>query len=63
MKLVEAATGNSPSTPISCAGATATLGTVAVARGDPLWGFPAHSWAAFAGATAVSQLAGVFGIV
>jgi drug/metabolite transporter (DMT)-like permease len=44
-------------------GATLVLGVYGVAGGDPFTGFPPHSWAAFAGAALVSQVAGVLGIV
>lgn len=39
------------------------LGAAAWLRGDPFTGFPAHSWAVFVAAAAISQLAGVAGIV
>jgi len=48
---------------VAGAGASVTLLVCAVVRGDPLTGFPASSWAAFAGAAGVSQVAGVVGIV
>jgi drug/metabolite transporter (DMT)-like permease len=48
---------------LSSAGATVVLGLYALAGEAPLRGFPAHSWAAFAGAALVSQLGGVFAIV
>lgn len=48
---------------VAGAGASATLLLCALVRGDPLVGFPASSWAAFAGAAGVSQVAGVVGIV
>ena len=35
----------------------------ALARGEALFGYPAHSWAAIAGAALVSQLGGVTAIV
>ena len=44
-------------------GSTAVLGLAALARGDALAGYPAHSWAAIAGAALVSQLGGVTAIV
>ena len=44
-------------------GATAALAAYTQVRGDPLVGFPAHAWAAFAGAALVSQVFGVMGIV
>ena len=44
-------------------GATLTVGALAVARGDPFTGFPAHSWAAFVALALVSHLGGVLGIV
>jgi len=44
------------------AGATLATGAFAVVRGDPLAGFPASSWAAFAGAALVSQVGGVLAI-
>ena len=42
---------------------TLVLGLYGVLGGDAFFGFPAHSWAAFAGAAVVSQVAGVMGIV
>ena len=44
-------------------GATVVLGLYGVLGGDAFFGFPAHSWAAFAGAAIVSQIAGVLGII
>lgn len=44
-------------------GATLMLGLYGVLGGDPFFGFPARSWAAFAGAAVVSQVGGVLGIV
>lgn len=44
-------------------GAASVLLVAALARGDPLHGFPAHSWAVMGIAAVVSQLVGVFGIV
>jgi drug/metabolite transporter (DMT)-like permease len=44
---------------LACLSASAVLGLSALALGDPLRGFPAHSWAAMAGAAAVSQVGGV----
>lgn len=44
-------------------GATAVLGLYAALLGNPFTGFPAHSWAAMAAATLVSQLGGVMAIV
>src|SRR5262249_24830335 len=44
-------------------GSTAVLGAAALAAGEALAGFPARSWAAFAGAALVSQLGGVTAIV
>jgi drug/metabolite transporter (DMT)-like permease len=52
-----------PALLLSNLGATAVLGLYALAAGEPFRGFPAGSWAAFAGATAVSQLGGVYAIV
>ncbi len=43
--------------------ATLVLGLYGWLRADPFSGFPAHAWAAFAGAAIVSQVAGVLGIV
>jgi drug/metabolite transporter (DMT)-like permease len=48
---------------ISGVASTLVLGGAALLRGDPLVGFPAHSWLVFAASAAVSQLAGVVGIV
>jgi drug/metabolite transporter (DMT)-like permease len=48
---------------ISGAASTLVLGAAALARGEPFTGFPAHSWLVFAASAAVSQLAGVVGIV
>jgi drug/metabolite transporter (DMT)-like permease len=45
------------------AGAALVLLLTALAKGDPLTGFPSHSWAVMALAAVVSQLVGVFGIV
>jgi drug/metabolite transporter (DMT)-like permease len=42
--------------------ATVVLGLYALALGDPFRGFPARSWAAFAGAALVSQVGGVLAI-
>jgi drug/metabolite transporter (DMT)-like permease len=44
-------------------GSATVLGASALLRGDALLGFPLHSWAAMAGAAALSQLVGVLGIV
>ncbi len=44
-------------------GSTAILGLAALLRGDPLAGFPAHSWASMVAAALVAQLGGVMGIV
>jgi drug/metabolite transporter (DMT)-like permease len=44
-------------------GAAAVLLGAALLRGDPLHGFPPHSWAAMGAAAGVSHLVGVFGIV
>src|SRR5262245_61283147 len=52
-----------PALLLSNLGATAVLGFSALAAGEPFRGFPASSWAAIAGATAVSQLGGVYAIV
>lgn len=43
-------------------GAVVVTGIFAALRGDPFTGFPARSWAAFAGAAVVSQVGGVLGI-
>ena len=43
--------------------AALVLGIYGVLGGDPFTGFPARSWAAFAAAAVVSQVAGVLGIV
>jgi drug/metabolite transporter (DMT)-like permease len=48
---------------LSNLGATAVLGVFALAAGQPFRGFPPGSWAAIVGATAVSQLGGVYAIV
>jgi drug/metabolite transporter (DMT)-like permease len=48
---------------ISGFASTLVLGAAALWRGDPFTGFPPHSWAVFAAAAVVSQLAGVVGIV
>jgi drug/metabolite transporter (DMT)-like permease len=48
---------------ISGVASTLVLGAAALWRGDPFAGFPPHSWAVFAAAAVVSQLAGVVGIV
>lgn len=44
-------------------GAATVLLVAALGRGDPLHGFPAHSWGVMLSAAVVSQLIGVFGIV
>ena len=43
--------------------AALVLGLYGVLGGDPFFGFPARSWAAFAAAAVVSQVGGVFAIV
>jgi drug/metabolite transporter (DMT)-like permease len=43
--------------------ATIVLGVYTRILGDPLTGFPAHSWAAMVGAAVVAQLGGVMAIV
>ena len=48
---------------VSGAASTAVLGAAALLLGDPLTGFPLHSWAAFAASATVSHLAAVVGIV
>lgn len=48
---------------ISGAASTLVLGAAALWRGDPFTGFPLHSWLVFLAAAAISQLAGVAGIV
>jgi drug/metabolite transporter (DMT)-like permease len=48
---------------LSGVASTLVLGAAALLRGDPFVGFPPHSWAVFAAAAAISQLAGVLGIV
>lgn len=52
-----------PALALASIGATLALGIGALVRGDPLSGFPAHSWGFFAVSALVSQLIGVFGIV
>lgn len=44
-------------------GAACVLGLAALAHGDPMTGFPLHSWLAIGGAAAISQLVGVLGII
>jgi drug/metabolite transporter (DMT)-like permease len=48
---------------ISGAASTLVLAAAALLRGEPFIGFPAHSWLVFGASAAVSQLAGVVGIV
>lgn len=43
--------------------AAVVLGITALLRADPFSGFPLQSWAAMAGAAAISQLVGVLGII
>ncbi len=45
------------------AAATATLGLIALLRGDAFHGFPRASWAAMVGAALVSQIGGLLSIV
>jgi len=63
MKAARAQGDAAPALLLSNLGATAVLGLYAVAGGQPFQGFPWSSWAAIAGAAAVSQLGGVFAIV
>lgn len=51
-----------PAILLMCLSATATLGLVALARGDAFAGFPGRSWAAMAGAAVVAQLVGVMSV-
>lgn len=48
---------------LTSAAAAVLLGGAALAVGDPLRGFPAHSWAAMLGAALLAQIGGVLGIV
>ena len=48
---------------LTSAAAAVLLGGAALAAGDPLRGFPAHSWAAMLGAALLAQIGGVLGIV
>ncbi len=48
---------------LASVGSSAILGGSALLRGDPLSGFPAHSWASMLAAALVAQLGGVMGIV
>jgi drug/metabolite transporter (DMT)-like permease len=48
---------------LASAAAAGVLGAAALAAGDPFGGFPAHSWAAMAGAAGVTQIGGILGIV
>jgi drug/metabolite transporter (DMT)-like permease len=48
---------------LASASAAGVLGLYALALGDPFAGFPAHAWAAMAGAACVSQIGGVLAIV
>jgi drug/metabolite transporter (DMT)-like permease len=43
-------------------GAAVVIGALALARGDPFRGFPAHAWLAFGGVALVSHVGGVLGI-
>jgi drug/metabolite transporter (DMT)-like permease len=52
-----------PAVAISGVSATLTLGLAAFARGDPVVGFPWHSWGIFLASAGISHLAGVVGIV
>ncbi len=64
--LAKAARRGADALPVLCAatlGASGALGLYALALGEPLTGFPPHSWAAMAGAALVSQLVGVLAIV
>jgi drug/metabolite transporter (DMT)-like permease len=63
MKAAPPRAAAAPALLLSNLGATAVLGVFALAAGGPFGGFPAGSWAAIAGATAVSQLGGVYAIV
>lgn len=63
MKAVRHSADAVPALFVACLGATAALGATAFARGDAFSGFPASSWAAFAGAAVVSQLVGVLGVI
>lgn len=48
---------------LTSAAAAVLLGGAALAAGDPLRGFPAHSWAAMLAAALLAQIGGVLGIV
>jgi len=48
---------------ISGVASTLVLGAAALWRGDAFTGFPVHSWLVFGASAAISQLAGVVGIV
>jgi drug/metabolite transporter (DMT)-like permease len=58
-----AALDTATSVALSGLASVAVLAAAAWLRGDPFIGFPPHSWAVFAAAAAISQLAGVVGIV
>ncbi len=63
MKAARTRGAAAPALLLSNLAATVVLGLCALAAGEPLRGFPVRSWAAIAGAAAVSQLGGVFAIV
>jgi drug/metabolite transporter (DMT)-like permease len=48
---------------VTSAAAAVLLGIAALAAGDPLRGFPVHSWTAMLGAALLAQIGGVLGIV
>jgi drug/metabolite transporter (DMT)-like permease len=63
MKAVRHTTGTRSALLAVGVGSSAVLALYAGIRGDPLLGFPASSWWAFAGAALVAQLAGVMSVI